>query len=238
MKMLNLIAALGLFASVNALAVDVEVKPLSEFGQPAQLRLCGGRDGSARMVRSNGQLFIVASGLECSYFKTNFSQVAEPMQGSRGNFHLSIPVNENVPGIHTLTIGSENYFKHPKPGSEADIIEFYVAPKLVVLDLIGGNGALTAPHQLGACGGRVFAEREGARVFLIIEGTSCNKFDILAEDGMSLNYDAQPINNGRAAFEIPRLMIGKNAVELRIYRKHADQPGDKILLRFNSYSLR
>lgn len=229
-------------------AADTDTDILAVGGQ-VKLEKCGGNDGVARMVNQNGRIVIYAKNLECSKYQDDEMRVSQRMTEDRGKFTLAYTVDESKPGWHELEIGSKNYFdanasERRTRDYKADIIKFYVAPRVVVLDLYG-SGAETYDYELKGCKGTIHAKRgKDSSVNVIIENiTRCNTFDIVRANGDNLDYSGRPIDHmgegSSNSFTIPRRFIdfGANGVELRLYRRGSNQYGDRVLVRFNNWKL-
>lgn len=223
----------------RAPAADTDVDVLTE-NTSVRLEKCGGQDGYAYMRREGSALVVVAKKLDCAYRKTIFDDKEVKLDGSQNNFSLRLVVDENIPGWHQLEIGSKKYFNDRNAGSKADIIRFYVPPRLVQFNLFWGKQP--DPQPLRGCGGEVEAKQNNGHVnFIIRDIKNCNMFDIVGSNGDSVDYDAKPIRNvgfGSNSFEIPRRLIefGKNGIELRLYRAGSRQYGDRVLIKFNDWN--
>jgi len=227
-------------------AADTDTDTLALGGQ-VKLEKCGGKDGVARMINQNGQTMIYAKNLECSKYQDDEMRTSKRMTEDGEKFTLAYEVDTDKPGWHELEIGSKNYFDASSSDRrshefKADIIRFYVPPRVVILDLYG-SGAETYDYDLKGCKGKIYAKRaKDYSVNIIIKDvTRCNTFDIVRANGEDLDYSNQPIRhlgeNSSNSFSIPKKFIefGANGVELRLYKRGSNQYGDRVLVRFNNW---
>jgi hypothetical protein len=198
-------------------AADTATDVIRENGPRVNLEKCGGRDGSARMVRnSTGDLFLRIEKMDCGYYKTMFMSQEAKLNGSQGSFGIDIPVDEDVPGWHTLTFGSKNYFNNPKPGSKADILRFYVPARTVVVNLVWDGSQ--PPQRIPHCGGTVEGKINNGTVNLIFRKVeNCNQLKVSnGVDSKSYPLNAQGEYFG-GSFSVPKNMVDLGANTVNLY---------------------
>lgn len=226
--------------ATRAPAADVGVDYIFAGGPAANLEKCGGRDGSARLVRTATGLVLSVRNIDCAWYSTAFSGGKQHLLGSQNNFYIDLPVREDIPGFHQVTIGSERYFDNPGPNSKGDIIRFFVPPQVVVLDL--NSRSATRDQRLSACGGTVRAQINNGAVNLVFRDVAhCNMFDIVGANGESLSYQANQLDDRGETYgggrTIPKryMEAGHNSITLRVYRGTNPNIGDAIRVNFSAY---
>jgi hypothetical protein len=221
-------------------AADVDIDAIRESGPRVNLEKCGGRDGSATMFRDySGALKIRVTKMECGYYKTPaMRDEAKLNPDSEGKiFSGEFFVDESVPGYHTLTFGSKNYFQNPKPGSKADIIYFYVPARQVTLDLMF-NQKVQNPFPIPYCGGFVTATIVNAeQVTVDFKNVQNCSVLVMKGNGESKTYELRENQNGfYGNYSIPRDFIksGANGTEMRLYTPKGKE--SRILVRFMNWN--
>jgi len=204
------------------------------------LENCGGH---ATLVRENGNLHLLIRDSNCGSY--SLSDGIERRLDGKGNDKRSktLKVNE-IPGTtQEFTVaGGKYYSSHFREGS-ADRIHVIIPsppPQKLTLDLRNFTG--TALDQwMPGCTGYIRAAIQNNKVNVVISDTNCGLFDILSNEGASLDYDHKPIpynpktEKYGGGFQLPKVVydrnLGYNGVQVRVY--NAGGADVRALIQFN-----
>lgn len=204
----------------------------------AALENCGGH---ATLKRDSNKLMLLIRDANCGSYSTK-NGIERRLDGSGNNGRSIDLLVQEVPGTtQEFTVGSGAFFD--KGTGNADRI-FVTIPsastfqKLDTRNVWGETQTIRTPN----CHAEVYAkiDNNSKQLNIVVKHSDCSMFDILSNEGVSLRYDAQPLqyssNIGyNASFTLPKAVYndnyGYNGVMIRFY-----SPGrqdDRILVQFN-----
>ncbi len=223
-KIFSFLAATVLTTTALASAEGVSVSFLSLNGnRQTVLTRCGEQNGTgaAFLERDGSELYLKIRNARCATLKTNFGEYTLNGTGST-NRYIDVKIDQSKPGYHKLLLGSHKYLETDGQEGNGDIISIYVPTKAVFLDLSHDRDGVTKPFALANCGGSVQAKLQNNQINIVYRNmTTCSRFDILSNDGVSLSYKAKDLSeSGSGSLTIPNKFMdqGSNTISIKFYQ--------------------
>ena len=193
--------------------------------------------GKATLGRENGQLMLHITGAGCSNVITKYG--IQKLRG-KGNTNRSIDVAfDSSPGWHQVTIGSIEFVNKQGTSGNGDNFYVYIPTQAVSLNL--NSSGVTRDYHLPNCNGAIRAKISQGVVNLIVAQSTCAYFDIVANDGSTIKYDARPFpaqsRGYGGSFAIPARFYrvdgnGNNYVQIRLYTPYFYE--DRVAVSFHA----
>ena len=216
---------------------------ISESNRTAPIQKCG---GSVTLKGQEGNVYhnnvryayeLKITGSRCGQLSTMYGRYTLGGEGNHDRY-MNTWIS-TTPGWHKFLIGGKAYMDSDGQKGEGDVFYVMVRAKAVTIDL--RNATKTSPYDLPTCGGHLYGliANGNKNVNLIVSNTNCTRFDILGNNGESLNYDSKPIpssgSNHSASFTIPPKLYeyGSNGMLVRFYTPYGTE--DRVKVKFQTY---